>query len=189
MIHPSPRRVHGASRPGRHDDHAPADGTTPAVRSLVDVLLARLDDSFDRPAAVDTLAAVGSGPGRAWTWGGLIASAVATAERLEAAGLRRGDRLAHLGRHSVEWIVIDLACLLSGVVHVALHPDSTRSTWIGQLRWLGVDGFVVSGGRRPPAAGDLPPRTPLIDPGAVLVSGSSPDQATLRSAVGQRAAL
>ena len=71
-------------------------------------MLARLDSSYDRPAVCDAL-----DHGRTWTWGEMIAASVALADRFDTLGLHRGHRLAHLGSHSPDWIIVDLACQLA----------------------------------------------------------------------------
>ena len=84
---------------------APLTATMPAA--LVDLLRARAADAFDRPAvmtwrdgAIDTV-----------SWGGLIGAALDYAQVLESHGLGRGDRLAHVGPHAIEWIVVDLSLI------------------------------------------------------------------------------
>ena len=121
---------------------APAAVPT-APRSLVDLVAARLDDAADRQAIVDVLAAQ---PSR-WTWGELIAAAVALAVEFEAAGVTRGQRLVHVGRHSPDWILVDLACLLAGIVHVPLHVDAGRGEQRDWLAWLDPRAVVFSGGQ------------------------------------------
>ena len=123
----------------RSDDRPAAD-PLPAATSLVEQLLARLESSFDRPAVCDALA-----DGRTWTWGELIAAAVELAHSFETRGLRRGDRLAHIGSHSPDWIVVDLACHVAGMVHAPLHADATAAEQVGQLAWLAPRGIVWSG--------------------------------------------
>lgn len=144
--------------------------------SLAGLLLARFDDAGDRAAIVD-----GQSPGLpAWTWGELAAAAVRCAERLEAAGLRRGDRVAHLGPHTPDWIVCDLACLLAGFVHVPLHAEATTAEHRGQLAWLAPSGIVCSGPRsgrwRPLVAG----AAVCVDLTAALPAGAA--SATLLAA-------
>ena len=51
--------------------------------------------------------------------GQLLQQSIRVAERIEAAGLRSGDRVIHIGPHTAAWPIVDFACLLSGVVHVA----------------------------------------------------------------------
>jgi len=117
-----------------------------APASLVELMVARCDDSFDRPACSDAL---GGGP--TISWGRLLHRAIDVADAVAAAGLAPGDRLAHLGPHSIDWITVDLACLLSGVVHVALHDDSTRQELSEQCDWLRLRKIVTSGGAARPA--------------------------------------
>jgi acyl-CoA synthetase (AMP-forming)/AMP-acid ligase II len=117
---------------------------------MVELMLARLDSSFDRPAVCDALDG-----GRTWTWGEVIAAAVELATTFETMGVRRGHRLAHLGSHSPDWIVVDLACQLAGVVHVPLHADTTAREQAASLSWLAPQGMCWSGAARggDPAAG------------------------------------
>ena len=126
-----------------------AIGGGPVVGSLVELLRARCADAFDRPAIVEPTGRAGPQPGRMpeayattreLSWGVLIAAAVDLAAHFERSGLGRGDRLAHIGPQSPEWIVVDLACLLSGIVHVALHADEPRAALVEQLGWLGGHG-------------------------------------------------
>lgn len=117
-----------------------ADTESPPPASVVELLLERLDASPDRPALCDALDG-----GRTWTWLELIAAAVDVAAEFGGMGLRRGDRLAHVGPHGPDWIVVDLACQLSGVVHVPLHADATRAEHATQLSWLAPQGVVLSG--------------------------------------------
>jgi len=113
----------------------------PVADAIVGLLVARLDDSFDRPAICDSLDG-----GRTWTWGEVIAAAVDLAAQLEAAGVCRGDRLAHAGPHTPDWIVVDLGCMLSGIVHIPLHDDATAAERASWLAWL-APRFVLLSGR------------------------------------------
>ena len=123
--------------------------------TLLDLLLARIDDAADRPALA-TLPRADTGA-TTWTWLEVAAAAVDLAERFEATGLRRGDRVVHVGTHSVDWVVVDLACLLAGVVHAALHVDGARDELLRQIAWLAPAGIVTSGeeGAFPPASAAL----------------------------------
>lgn len=111
-----------------------------AAATLVDLLMRRAEDSFMRRALVDPLGA------RELSWGQLLAQAVATAEQVERAGLKRGDWVVHLGPHAADWIVADLACLLTGVVQVALHADASPAEQHEQVRLFQPQGCLVSGG-------------------------------------------
>ncbi|MFN6190755.1 MAG: AMP-binding protein [Planctomycetia bacterium] len=141
--------------------------TPTAAASLVELLVARCDDAFDRPAVID-----GSQPAGAMSWGAILAAAVDLAAHVERSGLRRGDRLAHVGPQSIEWIVVDLACLLSGIVHVPLHADESRGVLREQLGWLAAHGIVFSGGRPALTANDLPRSLAVIDLPAIATAPS-----------------
>jgi long-subunit acyl-CoA synthetase (AMP-forming)/alkylation response protein AidB-like acyl-CoA dehydrogenase len=135
-----------------------------ACDSLVALLAARVADARERPAVVDGLE-----PTRSWTWGDIAAAAVELAGRLDAAGLRRGDRVAHVGPHSPDWIVVDLACLLAGVVHVAVHDDLPTRERRRLLDWLTPQALVCSG--RPPQAS--PRELQLLDLGAGVLAATA----------------
>jgi len=121
--------------------------------SVAELLLARFDVSRDQPAICDALDG-----GTTWTWGEIVAAAVDVAAELAAAGLHRGERLAHLGPHCPDWIVVDLACMLSGIVHVPLHADASGAEHAAQLSWLAPRGVVLSGpgGPQRPVAAAVP---------------------------------
>ena len=118
---------------------ASAIGTdaSPAVASpatLVGLLETLVRDAAERIAIVDGLAVAGREPEpRSWTWGEVAAAAVHLAGLFDAAGFRPGDRVAHVGPHSPDWVLADLACLLAGVVHVPLHADASRAELVEQL--------------------------------------------------------
>ena len=139
--------------------------------ALVGLLAERVAESRDRPAVVDGLAA-GDGPRTRWTWGTLAADALRMADALEQAGLQRGDRVAHAGPHGPEWVIVDLACLLAGVVHVAIHHDLPAAEREALLDWLAPRGLVTSG----PQAMRLPsgPGRIAIDAAQVLATAAAP---------------
>jgi long-subunit acyl-CoA synthetase (AMP-forming)/alkylation response protein AidB-like acyl-CoA dehydrogenase len=120
--------------------------------TLLDLLVARLGDAATRPALATQPSA--DDATTTWTWLEAAAAAVDLAVALEATGLRRGDRVVHVGTHSVDWVVVDLACLLAGVVHVALHADAPRSELLDQIAWLAPAGVVLSGEAGPFPSGD-----------------------------------
>jgi len=119
-----------------------------APPSLVSLLAARLADAAERPALVDALAAgQRDGPGSAvWTWADLAAAALECRDSLRAAGLARGDRIVHVGHHTPDWIVVDLACLLGGFVHAAVHADMAPTEQARVAAWLNPAATVTSGG-------------------------------------------
>ncbi|MFN9368494.1 MAG: AMP-binding protein, partial [Planctomycetia bacterium] len=142
--------------------HAPdtdrqAAAAASGPESLVALLAARVSECPDRRAIVDGLAvADGAAPDPAaadaasaapavLTWAELAAAAVVLARRMESAGLRAGDRLVHEAPHSPEWIVVDLACLLAGIVHVALHAGSDAEERRRLIDWLEPRGLAIGG--------------------------------------------
>ncbi len=107
--------------------------------SLAHLIMARSYDSFDRVACLDA-----SGQSSPVSWGQLFARALKIIDLCSESGLQRGDRLVHLGAHSIDWIAVDLACLLAGFVHVALHAEAKPEEWIDQCGWLLPKGIIVS---------------------------------------------
>ena len=150
----------------------------PAVvaESLVGLLAARVAATPARPA----LAVAAEQGLRTWSWAELAAAAMAAADAFVAAGLRRGDRLAHVGPHGPDWLVIDLACLVSGVVHVPLHADATPAEHERQLAWLEPRAVVSSGPARAPwlAAAAVAGRIVIVSPaGGWLAQSHAADNA------------
>lgn len=125
--------VEGSSR-GWANEQVPA--------SLVELLLQRCETSFDHLAIIDSLT------GNKLKWGQLLSQSVAVAERIEAAGMTAGDRVLHIGPHSTAWPIVDFGCLLSGVVHVALHAEESQSEQDRHLQLFKPSGIVLSGGIR-----------------------------------------
>lgn len=122
----------------------PPAATPPAT--LVGLLEALVRDASERTAIVDGLALAERETEKwSWTWGELAAAAVHLAGRFDAAGFRRGDRVVHVGPHGHDWVLVDLACLLAGVVHVPLHADASHRELVEQIAWLEPRGIVVSG--------------------------------------------
>jgi long-subunit acyl-CoA synthetase (AMP-forming)/alkylation response protein AidB-like acyl-CoA dehydrogenase len=165
-----------ASARGTRQAAAPPAGAP----SLAALLRDRFADSHDRPALVDGLR-----PDMRLSWGETITAALTLATRLEAEGLSAGDRLAHVGPPSPDWVLVDLACLLSGVVHVALHADATPAEHARQLAWLQPRAVVVSGAGQAPAAGRIP-LVRLACPAVPL--GPDHDRAAISTALDRRVA-
>ncbi len=120
-----------------------------ADTTLAGLFAARVADTPSRPA----VAVVRDGAVTTWTWTELAAAAVRAARHLERAGLGRGDRVVHVGSHSPDWIVVDLACILAGLVHVPLHADATAEEQREQVAWLDPKGIVFSGPALPGGVG------------------------------------
>ncbi len=108
--------------------------------SLAQLLLERCHSSFERPAIID------ASTGETLCWGQLLQQSIRVAERIEAAGLRSGDRVLHIGPHTAAWPIVDFACLLSGVVHIALHAEESQSEQNRHLQLFQPRGLIFSGG-------------------------------------------
>ncbi len=122
--------------------------------SLVGLLATRLADAPGRRAIVDALAAADEHA--AWSWAELVAAALECRDGLVGAGLESGDRIVHVGPHGPDWLVVDLACLLGGFVHAALHIDAPPREQERLTEWLRPRAVITSGGasilaRRGPA--------------------------------------
>jgi arginase len=67
----------------------------------------------------------------------------------------------------------------TGVVYLDMHADLNVPTSVpdGALDWMGVAHMLAVEGSRP-GLRDIGPRTPLLDPGAIVVLGHEPGQAT-----------
>lgn len=123
-----------------------------AAPSLVALLHERVAMHADRPAlttpaAAQFVRAPATAPSPQ-SWTDVASAALRLAGRLEAEGLSRGDRIAHLGPPTADWVLNDLACLLSGIVPVALHVDMELAA---QRQWcvdLAVKALVVTGHQR-----------------------------------------
>lgn len=112
--------------------------------SLVELLASRLADAPGRRAIVDALAVADEHA--VWTWADLTAAALECRDGLVGAGLQQGDRLVHVGPHGPDWVVVDLACLLGGFVHAALHADTPPREQERLTEWLRPRAVITSGG-------------------------------------------
>ena len=159
------------------------------ANSLVELLWRRLAETPERPAVARVECDPGGGAAavQGRTWLELTAAALRLADQLEAAGLRRGERVAHLGPHSVDWIVADLACLLAGVVHVPLHAGSQPREHREQLEWLAPRGLITSGGPTPLLRSWLAGR-PVVAAEAAWAGDSAPPAASILATVAGRLA-
>ncbi|MFM9025735.1 MAG: AMP-binding protein, partial [Planctomycetaceae bacterium] len=125
------------------------------TESLGGLLAARLGEA---PQAAALATSAGPAGVRRWTWSEVAAAALRGAEALAGAGLARGDRIAHVGPHGPDWIAVDLACLLAGVEHAALHHDAGAAGESLVVEWLAPRAIVRSG-----AAGGASGGMPGID--------------------------
>ncbi|MEU7479736.1 AMP-dependent synthetase/ligase [Lentzea sp. NPDC042327] len=84
----------------------------------------------DRVARTPGAEAVRYRSGTGWvslTWAELQDRVAREAFGLRERGLRRGDRVALMGRTSIEWIVTDLAVLAAGGATTTIYPNSTAA--------------------------------------------------------------
>ena len=134
----------------------PAASDTAPTTSLVALLQERVRHDGSR-AALMTPHSARLEPGastaapRRWTWQQVATASLALADRLEAAGLARGERLAHSGPHSADWVLADLACLLAGIVHVPLHAEMSAAARRQWCDWVGARAVLLTGRHRGPS--------------------------------------
>jgi long-chain acyl-CoA synthetase len=65
-------------------------------------------------------------------------SALNLAVSFQKLGLRKGDRVATVVRNSIEWNVIDMALLLSGLIQVPLYATLSNADYVFILREAGA---------------------------------------------------
>ncbi|MFM1904087.1 MAG: hypothetical protein RLZZ440_1987, partial [Planctomycetota bacterium] len=161
--------------------------------SLSELLLRRVRETPER-MAVARVEFGGAAPAqvRGHTWLELAAAALRLADAVEAAGLRPGDRAAHLGPHSIDWLVADLACLFAGVVHLPLHAGADPREHLDQFDWLAPRGVITSGGPSPLPPSWLAGKVVVAAEQAWTADGPAgsapPDQAAVLAALGRRVA-
>lgn len=106
----------------------PADTSVPlSVEPVGAVLVRRAAEHPDRPAVVEcgTDGASGSGGPPTLTYRELLDEARSVARGL-LADARPGDRVAVWGPNSLEWVVVEFAAALAGLVLVPLNPALTE---------------------------------------------------------------
>ncbi|WP_394617826.1 AMP-dependent synthetase/ligase [Lentzea sp. JNUCC 0626] len=84
-----------------------------------------LRDRAARTPDAEAMRYRGEGGWVSLTWAQLQDRVAAEAFGLVAAGLRKGDRVALMGKTSIEWIVTDLAVLAAGGATTTIYPNST----------------------------------------------------------------
>ncbi len=87
------------------------------MSSLISLFLDHVADEPDRPA----LHVKQSGSFASVTWGELARDVRRTAAALRRLGVGPGERVVHVSENRYEWIVTDLAVLMTRGVHVAIH--------------------------------------------------------------------
>lgn len=78
------------------------------------------------------------------TWREIAEDVARTAAVFHSLGLRVGDRVVQVAENRYEWLVVDLALLGLGVVHVPLHVNLPTSQAARQIRRAEPEWLVVS---------------------------------------------
>jgi arginase len=168
----------GAYAPGQEDAPA-ALRAAGLVRRLGEAGLEVLRPSADlprfawRPDRVDP---------RAQNLAAVVAAATGVRDSA-AAAMGRGELALVLGGDCTVGVGTVAASVLqggeTGVVYLDMHADlnTPASVIDGALDWMGVAHMLALDGSRP-ALRDIGPRTPLLDPGQIVVLGHEPSQAT-----------
>lgn len=78
------------------------------------------------------------------TWQELAHEVARTCAVLKSLGLVRGDRVVQISENRREWILLDLACHFSGIVHVPLHVTSGATRWIEHISHCDAKLVLVS---------------------------------------------
>lgn len=102
------------------------DSQVLAAKSLFEAFL--ITASRD-PHTIAWIAANPNETRPAWTWSDLRESVFRAASYLADRGVKKGDRIANLGRNCAQWAILDLACSAIGAIHA---PIDTRypAKWI-----------------------------------------------------------
>jgi acyl-CoA synthetase (AMP-forming)/AMP-acid ligase II len=100
--------------------------------------------------------------GASTTYAELYGDALRLADALAARGLRRGDRLAVLLDNSAELVVTEWACLVSGMVWVALNVRSSAHENAAILRDCSPAVLIVSPRHRAQFETGVPGSPPLV---------------------------
>jgi long-chain acyl-CoA synthetase len=96
------------------------------------------------------------------TWQQYRADALAGAAALLEVGVRPGDRVGMLAENSADWLVIDMAVLTAGAVHVPPHAPLTARQVHFQLHDADVTWLFVSDRAQLDKALHIRPQLPLL---------------------------
>ena len=95
---------------------------------------------------------------RVWTYDALWTAAGSIAARLEACGLARGDRIAAYGRNSDAYVLLWLACVRAGFVHVPINYALTAAELAYIVNQSGSAALVYDGDLRETVVASAPTR-------------------------------
>lgn len=79
------------------------------------------------------------------TWRETARDAAQVAAALQELGVRRGDRVTHLSPNRYEWIVVDLAIMSLGAVHVPIHNSLSGPQMRFQIADCGAVCVLIAG--------------------------------------------
>jgi long-chain acyl-CoA synthetase len=113
---------------------------TPSTANIPAWLL----DHTQSRAAEPALWTFQNGAFQSTTWGELGATVARAAKMLEALGIEPGDRVASCSENRSEWIVLDLALLVLGAVHVPIHATLAGKQVYEQIENSGAKLLAVS---------------------------------------------
>ena len=140
-----------------------------------------LHDRVTRTPDAEAVRYRGDGGWVSLTWSQLQDRVAAEAFGLVEKGLRKGDRVALMGRTSIEWIVTDLAVLAAGGATTTIYPNSTASE-VAHI--IGDSGSTVVVVETDEHAGMVPDGVEVLRFGAIprgegdydaLIGGLAPD--------------
>ncbi len=95
-----------------------SDSSSVAHITIADALLATEAAHGGRPALISRHQEI------RWTWHDLLSKARSIANGLAALGLTPGDRVGVWSTNCAEWVALQYACALSGLVLVNVNPAS-----------------------------------------------------------------
>ena len=116
--------------------------------ALTDLEVARregIDRAFARSARKRPDRTALNFEGRTWTYARLAVAAGSVAARLEELGVRRGDRVAAYARNSDAYVLLWLACLRAGFVHVPINYALTPAELTYIVTQSGASALVYDG--------------------------------------------
>lgn len=102
---------------------APPDAGSPVLGKTLPDLLYEACDTYENPRALNQPTEAGWTP---WSLRQFRTQAEETALGLGELGIERGDRIALLMESDVQFCVVDMGCLLAGIVDVPLYLSSSE---------------------------------------------------------------
>ena len=148
----------------------------PQRTTLVSLLAEKVQQERDQPALRFKHGDQWTG----WTWGDLASQVVTTARVLrQRYGIEPQDRVVQIAENSPQWIVLDLAVLSLGAIHVPMHATLAGHQFQQQIDDCRPKLVVVSGEHQwqKLAQTTVPERYPVVShqpcPGVEQLSGGA----------------